>query len=79
MVDQNEFVRNTIEKNILKKFKCDNVIEYFYKNNQLGSLKVCLEEFLEKNKDFVSQNFILFCEKIINGSNQILYNDDDEL
>ena len=77
MFDQNEIVRNTIEKNILRKFKVENVIQYYLKNNQLGSLKICLEEFIEKNPNFINQNFGNFCEKIINEANEYLFNSEE--
>ncbi len=77
MFDQNENVRNTIEKNILRKFKVENVIQYYLKNNQLGSLKICLEEFIEKNPNFINQNFGNFCEKIINEANEYLFNSEE--
>ena len=77
MFDQSEIVRNTIEKNILRKFKVENVIQYYLKNNQLGSLKICLEEFIEKNPNFINQNFGNFCEKIINEANEYLFNSEE--
>ena len=49
--DEDDNVRNTIEKVIVVKMDINNVIEYFSQNNQLNSLKISIKDILEKNKN----------------------------
>ncbi len=48
--DENETVRNTIEKLIVVKMDINYVIQYFAENGQLLSLKISVKDILEKNK-----------------------------
>ena len=49
--DENDSVRNTIEKLIVVKMDINNVIQYFGDNGQLLSLKISVKDILEKNKN----------------------------
>ncbi len=49
--DENEAVRNTIEKLFVVKMDINNVIQYFGENGQLLSLKISVKDILEKNKN----------------------------
>ena len=49
--DDDDNVRNTIEKVIVVKMDINSVIEYFSHFNQLNSLKISIKDILEKNKN----------------------------
>ena len=49
--DENDTVRNTIEKVIVVKMNIPDVVSYFAGQDQLGSLKISVKDILEKNKN----------------------------
>ena len=49
--DENDTVRNTIEKVIVVKMNIPDVVSYFSAQDQLGSLKISIKDILEKNKN----------------------------
>ena len=64
LFDCNKSVRINIQKAILHFFDVENILSFFEKKGQLMSLKILLEEYLEKGED-ISENFLKFSQILL--------------
>ena len=64
LFDNNKSVRTNIQGAILHFFNIDDIVDYFKKKEQLMSLKILLEEYLEKGED-ITENFLNFSQILI--------------
>ena len=73
LFDNNKSVRTNIQGAILHFFNIDDIVDYFKKKEQLMSLKILLEEYLEKGED-ITENFLNFSQILIEQiTNEINY------
>ena len=64
LFDNNKSVRTNIQGAILHFFNIDDIINFFKKKKQLMSLKILLDEYLEKGQD-ITENFLNFSKILI--------------
>ena len=64
LFDNNKSVRTNIQGAILHFFHIDDIITFFKKEKQLMSLKILLDEYLEKGED-ITENFLNFSQILI--------------
>jgi len=73
LFDNNKSVRTNIQGAILHFFNIDDIVDYFKKKEQLMSLKILLEEYLEKGED-ITENFLKFSQILLGQiTNEINY------
>ena len=72
LFDNNAGVRKNIQGAIIHFLNIEEIIHYYKKKDQLMSLKILLNEYLEKGED-ITENFLQFSQiligKIINETN----------
>ena len=82
--DENDTVRNTIEKVIVVKMNIPDVVSYFSAQDQLGSLKISIKDILEKNKN-LSMFTVNYFNQLLNyiekyeAENKDNYNDNNNV
>ena len=64
LFDSNKSVRLNIQRAILHFFSVENIIKFFEKKGQLMSLKILLDEYLEKGED-ITENFLKFSQILL--------------
>ena len=64
LFDNNKSVRTNIQGAIIHFFNIDEIVSFFKKKEQLMSLKILLEEFLEKGED-ITENFLKFSQILL--------------
>ena len=64
LFDNNKSVRLNIQRAILHFFSVENIIKFFEKKGQLMSLKILLDEYLEKGED-ITENFLKFSQILL--------------
>jgi hypothetical protein len=64
--DENDTVRNTIEKVIVVKMNIPDVVNYFAEQDQLGSLKISVKDILDKNKNYLSLFTVNYFNQLLN-------------
>ena len=73
LFDNNKSVRTNIQGAILHFFNIDDIISFFKKKEQLMSLKILLEEYLEKGEN-ITENFLKFSQILLGQiTNEINY------
>ena len=64
LFDNNKSVRTNIQGAILHFFNIDDIITFFKRKGQLMSLKILLDEYLEKGND-ITENFLKFTQILL--------------
>ena len=73
LFDNNKGVRTNIQGAIVHFLNIDDIINYFKKKEQLMSLKILLDEYLEKGED-ITENFLKFSQILMGQiSNELNY------
>ena len=64
LFDKNKSVRIHIQEAIIHFFNIDDILCFFQKKGQLMSLKILLDEYLEKGED-ITENFLKFSQILL--------------
>ena len=64
LFDNNKSVRINIQRAILHFFRVDTIVDFFEKKKQLMSLKILLDEYLEKGED-ITESFLKFSQILL--------------
>ena len=73
LFDNNKSVRINIQRAILHFFDVDNIIKFFEKKGQLMSLKILLDEYLEKGED-ITEHFLKFSQILLGQIEHLINN-----